>query len=37
MEKSYAAPLLSLALLWTVALVTPGPNFFNSVQLAANR
>ncbi|MVV46716.1 lysine transporter LysE [Pseudomonas sp. PB120] len=33
---SYAAPLLSLALLWTVAVVTPGPNFFNVAQLAAN-
>src|SRR5471030_3095432 len=33
---SYAAPLLSLALLWTVAVVTPGPNFFNTAQLAAS-
>jgi threonine/homoserine/homoserine lactone efflux protein len=33
----YAAPLLSLALLWTVAVVTPGPNFFNIAQLAASR
>ena len=33
---SYAAPLLSLALLWTVAVVTPGPNFFNIAQLAAS-
>ena len=32
----YAAPLLSLALLWTVAVVTPGPNFFNTAQLAAS-
>ncbi|CAI8951093.1 threonine efflux protein [Pseudomonas sp. IT-P12] len=32
----YAAPLLSLALLWTVAVVTPGPNFFNVAQLAAS-
>lgn len=32
----YAAPLLSLALLWTVAVVTPGPNFFNIAQLAAS-
>lgn len=34
---SYAAPLMSLALLWTVAVVTPGPNFFNVAQLAASR
>jgi threonine/homoserine/homoserine lactone efflux protein len=33
---SYVAPLLSLALLWTVAVVTPGPNFFNTAQLAAS-
>lgn len=33
---SYAAPLLSLTLLWTVAVVTPGPNFFNTAQLAAS-
>ncbi|MBI6908886.1 LysE family translocator [Pseudomonas sp. R11F] len=32
----YTAPLLSLALLWIVAVVTPGPNFFNIAQLAAN-
>lgn len=32
----YLAPLLSLALLWTVAVVTPGPNFFNIAQLAAS-
>jgi threonine/homoserine/homoserine lactone efflux protein len=39
MEEShviYAAPLLSLALLWTVAVLTPGPNFFNIAQLAAS-
>lgn len=35
--SSYAAPLLSLALLWTVAVVTPGPNFFNVAQLAASQ
>lgn len=35
-QLSYAAPLLSLALLWTVAVVTPGPNFFNTAQLAAS-
>ncbi|MDN3224454.1 LysE family transporter [Pseudomonas nunensis] len=35
-DLSYAAPLLSLALLWTVAVVTPGPNFFNTAQLAAS-
>jgi len=34
---SYAAPLLSLALLWTVAVITPGPNFFNIAQLAASQ
>jgi len=34
---SYLVPLLSLALLWTVAVVTPGPNFFNIAQLAASR
>ena len=32
----YAAPLLSLALLWTVAVITPGPNFFTTAQLAAS-
>jgi len=32
----YIAPLLSLALLWTVAVVTPGPNFFNTAQVAAS-
>ena len=32
---SYLAPLLSLAVLWTVAVVTPGPNFFNIAQLAS--
>lgn len=31
----YVTPLLSLGLLWTVAVVTPGPNFFNTAQLAA--
>lgn len=36
-EMMYAAPLLSLALLWTVAVVTPGPNFFNIAQLAASQ
>ena len=35
--SSYLAPLLSLALLWTVAVVTPGPNFFNIAQLAVSR
>ncbi|MGE8150521.1 LysE family translocator [Pseudomonas vancouverensis] len=33
---NYFAPLLSLALLWTVAVVTPGPNFFNTAQVAAS-
>ncbi|MBW4794548.1 LysE family translocator [Pseudomonas tolaasii] len=33
---AYAAPLVSLGLLWIVAVVTPGPNFFNIAQLAAN-
>src|SRR4051812_35884908 len=33
----YLGPLLSLALLWTVAVVTPGPNFFNIAQLAASQ
>lgn len=33
---AYATPLLSLALLWTVAVVTPGPNFFTTAQLAAS-
>ncbi|KAF1005374.1 MAG: Threonine efflux protein [Pseudomonas fluorescens] len=32
----YVAPLLSLGLLWAVAVVTPGPNFFNIAQLAAS-
>ncbi|MGC6372538.1 LysE family transporter [Pseudomonas sp. K2I15] len=35
-NPAYAAPLASLALLWTVAVVTPGPNFFNTAQLAAS-
>jgi threonine/homoserine/homoserine lactone efflux protein len=35
-NPAYAAPLVSLALLWTVAVVTPGPNFFNAAQLAAS-
>ena len=35
-DLPYAAPLLSLGLLWTVAVVTPGPNFFNTAQLAAS-
>ena len=33
---TYVAPLLSLALLWTVAVITPGPNFFTTAQLAAS-
>jgi len=33
---TYVAPLLSLALLWSVAVVTPGPNFFTTAQLAAS-
>jgi len=33
----YLGPLLSLALLWAVAVVTPGPNFFNIAQLAASQ
>ena len=33
---AYVAPLLSLALLWTVAVITPGPNFFTTAQLAAS-
>jgi len=37
MFSIYLAPLLSLALLWTVAVVTPGPNFFNIAQLAVSR
>ncbi len=32
----YAGPLISLALLWVVAVVTPGPNFFTTAQLAAS-
>jgi RhtB (resistance to homoserine/threonine) family protein len=35
-NPAYVAPLISLALLWTVAVVTPGPNFFNTAQLAAS-
>jgi threonine/homoserine/homoserine lactone efflux protein len=35
-QLAYAAPLLSLALLWTVAVITPGPNFFNIAQLSAS-
>ncbi|CRL99497.1 MULTISPECIES: LysE family translocator [Pseudomonas] len=33
---AYVTPLVSLALLWTVAVITPGPNFFNAAQLAAS-
>ncbi len=32
---SYFAPLLSVALLWAVAVVTPGPNFFTTARIAA--
>lgn len=32
---SYVAPLLSLALLWAVAVITPGPNFFTTARIAA--
>lgn len=32
---SYVAPLLSVALLWAVAVVTPGPNFFTTARIAA--
>ena len=35
-DLPYLASLLPLALLWTVAVVTPGPNFFNTAQLAAS-
>ena len=35
-NPAYVAPLVSLALLWAVAVVTPGPNFFNTAQLAAS-
>ncbi|MCS4247232.1 MULTISPECIES: LysE family translocator [unclassified Pseudomonas] len=35
-KLAYLAPLVSLGLLWIVAVVTPGPNFFNIAQLAAN-
>ena len=35
-NPAYVAPLVALALLWTVAVVTPGPNFFNTAQLAAS-
>jgi hypothetical protein len=33
-NPAYAAPLVSLALLWTVAVVMPGPNSFNAAQVA---
>lgn len=36
LNPAYVAPLVSLALLWTVAVVTPGPNFFNAARLAAS-
>jgi threonine/homoserine/homoserine lactone efflux protein len=36
LNPAYVTPLISLALLWTVAVVTPGPNFFNTAQLAAS-
>ena len=36
LNPAYVTPLVSLALLWTVAVVTPGPNFFNTAQLAAS-
>lgn len=32
----YAGPLISLALLWVVTVVTPGQNFFITAQLAAS-
>ncbi|MBB4866650.1 RhtB (resistance to homoserine/threonine) family protein [Pseudomonas nitritireducens] len=32
---SYFAPLLSVALLWIVAVITPGPNFFTTARIAA--
>lgn len=32
---SHVAPLLSLALLWAVAVITPGPNFFTTARIAA--
>lgn len=35
-NSAYTAPLASLAVLWTVAVVTPGPNFFNTARLAAS-
>lgn len=35
MTASTFAPLLSVALLWTVAVVTPGPNFFTTARIAA--
>ena len=35
-DLPYLASLLPLALLWTVAVVTPGPNFFNTAHLAAS-
>lgn len=37
LSSAYIAPLVSLAVLWVVAVVTPGPNFFNIAQLAASR
>jgi threonine/homoserine/homoserine lactone efflux protein len=36
LNPGYVTPLVSLSLLWTVAVVTPGPNFFNTAQLAAS-
>ena len=36
LDLPYATPLLALGLLWTVAVVTPGPKFFNTAQLAAS-
>ncbi len=35
MTDSTFAPLLSVALLWAVAVVTPGPNFFTTARIAA--
>lgn len=35
LTASYFAPLLSVAVLWAVAVITPGPNFFTTARIAA--
>lgn len=36
-DLNFTAVLLSVASIWTVAVVTPGPNFFLTVQTSLGR